>query len=95
MAGAGALAPLLPQPGVLENPDPLAALEELNMGRGRARFRLLPCGSVTAARALLLCFTPDELRVDGKLRRDLVVAVSPHALSPDGEYQAIIGLGGT
>ncbi len=95
IAAAPSLFPLLPDPGPLGDPDPLAALETLNAGERKPRFRLLPCGGVTAARALLLCFTPDALSVDGKtIRRAMAVAVSPHALAPDGEYQAIIRLGG-
>lgn len=87
VAAAEELAPLFDDPGFLFDPDPLAALEASDAG---ARFRLLPCGGVAAERALLLCFRPDAVRVEGRERRDLLVAVSPHALSPDGEYQAII-----
>ena len=93
IASAQALEGLLPEPGPLSEPDPVAALEKLNSGP-RARFRLLPCGGVTAARALLLCFTPDGVEVDGRPRQDLVAAVSPNALAPDGEYLGIIGTGG-
>ena len=86
VVGAVALAPLFDDPAFLTEPDPLAALRA-----GGTRFRLLPCMGVAAQRALLLCFRPDAIRVDGTPRMDLMVAVSPNQLSPDGEYQAITG----
>ena len=45
---------------------------------------------LTAERALLLCFRPEGLTVDGQARRDLLVAVSPNRLSPEGRFDAII-----
>ena len=89
VAGADALAPLFPDPAPLAMPDAVAALSALNAAEG-PRFRLLPCTGAAAGRALLLCFTPDAVAIDGKARRDLAVAVSPSALAPDGSYQAIL-----
>ena len=86
VVGASALAPLFDDPAFLTEPDLLAALK-----RGGTRFRLLPCMGVAARSALLLCFRPDAILVDGIPRTDLMVAVSPNQLSPDGEYQAITG----
>ena len=54
------------------------------------RFRLLPCACAAAERTMLLCFRPDAVLVDGAERRDLVVAVSPNRLCPDGEYRGIL-----
>ena len=88
VAEASALAPLFsdPAPLYLDAPEALARIAGQE-GRG---LRLLPCSCVAAPRALLLCFRPDSITVDGKPRRDLLVAVSPHRLSPEGRYHAII-----
>ena len=88
VASAEALAPLFDDPACLslDAPEALAALAG-EQGRG---LRLLPCSCVTAQRGLLLCFRPDCVRVDTVPRRDLLVAVSPHRLSPEGRYDAIL-----
>ena len=88
VADAAALAPVFDDPALLrlDAPEALARLEG-EQGRG---LRLLPCACVTAERALLLCFRPERLTVDGVERRDLLVAVSPARLSPEGAYDAII-----
>ena len=88
VAEASALAPAFDDPAYLslDAPEALARLEG-EQGRG---LRLLPCACVTAERGLLLCFRPDSISVDGKARRDLLVAVSPHRLSPEGRYDCII-----
>jgi stage II sporulation protein GA (sporulation sigma-E factor processing peptidase) len=67
-----------------ENFEALSASPEL-----RARVRLLPCSNVAAQCSLLLCFRPDEVRV-GAGKTGAIIAVAPHSLSPDGEYQALI-----
>ena len=83
---AETLAPLFP--GELPPlTDPLAALEQLSAFG--LRCRLIPCSCVAAERALLLCFRPDSVRVDGRSRA-LLIGISPHRLSPDGQFQAII-----
>lgn len=69
--------------------DPMQALETLN-DVYPGRFRLLPCACVAAENALLLCFRPDRLCLDGKEQKHALVAISPNLLSPTGEYQAII-----
>ena len=88
VAEAGALAPCFDDPALLllDAPEALARLEG-EQGRG---LRLLPCACVTARRGLLLCFRPELLTVDGQTRADLLVAVSPNRLSPEGRYNAII-----
>ena len=87
IAEAETLAPLLSDSAPLFSPDPLSALSAL-AAQG-LRCRLLPCACVTAPNALLLCFRPDEVWVDGR-RTTLLLGVSPNRLAPDGEYQAII-----
>ena len=86
VADAAALAPLFP-PGTPLGEAPLDALPRLS-GRG-ARFRLIPCSSVGAERALLLCFRPDALAADGAARR-MLVAVSRAPLAPDGAYRGVV-----
>ena len=88
VADPAALAPLFGTEPLPDAGDP-TALERLSAAYPAARFRLLPCRCVAAERALLLCFRPSALRVDGS-RRELLVAVSAGTLSPDGEYQAIL-----
>lgn len=83
MAESQALAPLFP-PGTLPASDPVAAVSAC------PGLRLLSCESVGGS-TLLLCFTPEELRVDG-VRRRLCVAVSPRRLSEDGAYRGLIGI---
>jgi stage II sporulation protein GA (sporulation sigma-E factor processing peptidase) len=90
IAEAAALAPLFPDPAPLTAPDVSAALPRLAQGGVRAR--LVPCACVAAERALLLCFRPDSVRVDGR-EFPLLVAVSPGRLAPDGDYQAIVPCG--
>jgi len=86
VADAAALAPLFP-PGTPLGEAPLDALPRLS-GRG-ARFRLIPCSSVGAESALLLCFRPDALAADGAARR-MLVAVSRAPLAPDGAYRGVV-----
>ena len=90
VAEAAALSPLFDDPAPLLLPDPAEAMEALR-SQG-AVCRLLPCRSVTDGAGLLLCFTPERVEVEEKERRDLLIAVSPHSLCADGEYQAVLPL---
>lgn len=91
VAEAGVLAGLLEGEGAaLLRSDPLESFQALaEAGPLRGRLRLLCCSCVTGADSLLLCFRPDELRVDGR-KSGLSVAVARTALSADGEYQGLI-----
>jgi len=64
-------------------------LQELST-LGAEGFRLLPYSAVGVDAGLLLAFSPESAEVDGA-RRELTVALSPTALSPDGTYSALIG----
>ena len=88
VADADALAPLFDDPALLRLSAP-EALARLDGEQGRG-LRLLPCSCVAAERALLLCFRPERITVDGAPRRDLLAAVSPNRLSPEGRYNAIV-----
>lgn len=89
-ANAEALMPLLP-PGTRltgsaeENFRLLAADETL-----RARLRLIPYSAVGVESGLLLALRPDRILADGKPARSQLVAITPNAVSADGEYQAVI-----
>lgn len=85
--------PLLPAgaEAALEIRDPLLLLEALHALPGlRGSFRLLPYAAVGVEGGLLPVFRPDLLSVDGK-PSELLLALSPTSLSPDGSYQAIVG----
>ena len=86
-----ALSALFDDPAPLLLSDLAAALEALR-AQG-AVCRLLPCRSVTDGAGLLLCFAPARAEIDGNARADLLVAVSPHTLCADGEYQAVLPVG--
>ena len=85
--------PLLPAgaEAALEIRDPLLLLEALHALPGlRGSFRLLPYAAVGVESGLLPVFRPDLLSVDGK-PAELLLALSPTPLSPDGSYQAVVG----
>lgn len=88
VADAAALGALFDEPALLRLDAP-EALSRISGEQGRG-LRLLPCSCVTAPRALLLCFRPERVELDGRERRDLLVAVSPNRLSPEGRYDAIV-----
>ena len=52
--------------------------------------RLIPYAGVEGKSGLLLAFRPDKVTVDGRERRDLIAAVSPGRLGPDGSYDAVL-----
>ena len=54
------------------------------------RIGLIPFSSVGRKNGMLAAFRPDRLTVDGEERSDLLVAVSPGRICPDGEYSAIL-----
>lgn len=78
----GSLAPLFE---LGEPTELLAAADAVPALRGR--LRLIPYSAV-GAKGFLVAFRPDFLRVEGKPRRDLLVALSPSA-SGDG-FEAIL-----
>lgn len=89
-ANAEALYPLLPQgirlsASAEENFRLLAADADL-----RPRLRLIPYAAVGVESGLLLALRPDRILTDGKPAEAALVAVSPNAVCPDGEYQAVV-----
>ena len=88
VVSAAALAPLFPGQNALLEAEAAEALE-LFADAYPGRFRLL-AAQCAGGRTLLLCFRPDALRLDGKVRRDLLVGVSPQRLSADGRFDALV-----
>ena len=54
------------------------------------RLRLIPYSSVGIDAGILLCFSPDELRVNKVAERGMLVAISHTRICGDGEYSAVI-----
>ena len=79
--------------GVLRDaPDGAAALESLaerGLGRG---FRLVPFRSLGTDCGLLPAFRPDEVYIEGKRRRDVLLAVTAAPFERGAPYRAVIGL---
>lgn len=71
--------------------DPVEQMVVLGRMPGNAgRFRLIPFSAVGVSSGVLLCFRPDELRIDGVNEVDVMVAISRDPLCGDGEYAAVI-----
>jgi stage II sporulation protein GA (sporulation sigma-E factor processing peptidase) len=68
-------------------PDGLIALNTL---QSDVKFRLIPYSAVGVAGGALLGFRPEYIGVDGAARRDIVVAISPNAVSDNITYSALI-----
>ena len=77
IAGASQLAPLLGDGVEGLSPTELVALYA-------GKMRLIPYSAVGTRSGLLPAFRPDSLTVDGKVHEDILVAVSPTAVSGDG-----------
>lgn len=70
---------------------PVQALERLNTGCLRGRFRLLPYRAVGVECAFLLALRVDNVRLNGKDCGSMPVALSPTAVSDGGAYCALVG----
>ena len=77
IAGAEQLAPLLG-----EGCENLSPTELITLYAGK--MRLIPYSAVGTQSGLLPAFRPDSLTVDSKAREDILVAISPTAVSGDG-----------
>ena len=90
------LARLLPEAGQelrLCADDAATAMEKLHKKLPGLPMRLIPYRAVGTQRAMLLAVRCDGLRVDGKTRRGIFVAVSPTTVSENGTYEGLIGEG--
>ena len=77
IAGAEQLAPLFG-----ERAKDLSPTELITLYAGK--MRLIPYSAVGTQSGLLPAFRPDSLTVDSKAREDILVAISPTAVSGDG-----------
>ena len=77
IAGAEQLAPLLG-----EGVKALSPTQTVTLYAGK--MRLIPYCAVGTQSGLLPAFRPDSITVDGKVREDIIVAISPTAVSGDG-----------
>ncbi len=69
-----------------------AALEDVCRRHRTLKCRLIPFRSVGGESALLLTVRPDWVRLcpDGKMQNNVLLGLSPAALSEDGSYQALL-----
>lgn len=83
------LAPLLPVQ--IDPADPVGSMERLISANERSRFRLLPYRAVGVEYGMLLAVRTDQVIVNKKTMKGLLVALSPTPVSDGGGYQALIG----
>ncbi|MCL2407991.1 MAG: sigma-E processing peptidase SpoIIGA [Oscillospiraceae bacterium] len=69
----------------------VSVMEELAARSCPLKFRLIPYSAVGVAGGFLLSFKPDEITIDGKPGRGILVAISPNSVSDNGTYSALIG----
>ncbi len=67
-------------------------LETMDRRGGRSRLMLIPFSSIGSAGGMMPAFSPDEIKVDGKVRKDLIAAVSPNRVSDTGTFTALINI---
>ena len=94
VAEADSLEELLPpglRPGPAELRDPAGALERLEDGPWRLRFRLLPYRAVGVERGLLLALRMDRVQVGEEDRGPMLAALSPTPVSDGGAYRVLVG----
>lgn len=89
IAEARELAPLFPgarlEGGAAELVQALSALPGCEK-----RFRLIPYNAVGISGGLLAAFLPDEVKVDGRAERDVLIAINASRLSESGKYAALV-----
>ena len=82
ICSADSLAPLFSEyAGILKSEN---AADIITVPEFAGRLRLIPYSAVGTVSGLMPAFRPDSVTVDGVLRDDLVVAISPTAISGDG-----------
>jgi stage II sporulation protein GA (sporulation sigma-E factor processing peptidase) len=71
----------------MRSPEALIALNSLETG---VSFRLLPYSAVGVEAGALPAFRPTRVAVDGRERRDIIVALSPNDVSDNITYSALL-----
>ncbi|HHT42599.1 MAG TPA: sigma-E processing peptidase SpoIIGA [Firmicutes bacterium] len=77
----------------LEEGDPAALNRFTELETWRTRLRLIPFNSIGKTNGLMLGFRPDEVRIGAHTWTGDIqptVAVHPHNLDPNGEYNALV-----
>lgn len=60
-----------------------------NTDNPNVKIRLIPYSSLGNESGILTGFIPDEVSIDGQKIQEVIVAISPHALSKSNEYNAL------
>lgn len=68
-------------------PDGVPDIE--NSNTGNIKIRLIPFSSLGKSDGMLTGFVPDEVCIDGKKTKNVIVAISPSTLSEGDEYNAL------
>ncbi len=68
---------------------PCGAPDIDSVGDTNIKLRLIPYSSLGKEGGMLAGFVPDEVSIDGKKTEDVIVAISPGALSKSDEYNAL------
>ena len=89
-AEADALRALLPPGTVLDGSAEEIFRRLSDIPELRPRLRLIPYAAVGVEAGLLPAIRPDRILVDGKPAEAHLVALAPNAVSPDGEYRAVV-----
>jgi len=74
--------------------SPVDLLQELEATSDGGSLYLIPYTSVGVAHGFLLAFRPDGLRIDGREKSHVSIALSPTRVSDGGRYTALVN-GGT
>ncbi|MCD7855308.1 MAG: sigma-E processing peptidase SpoIIGA [Clostridiales bacterium] len=83
-----ALKNILPDWDALKN-DPWQYMERQ---RGKLNLSLVPFRSLGAKDGVLLCFLPDEIRVDGEPVYNAEIGLSLNRLSSDGSFKGLLNI---
>ena len=71
--------------------DPIETMVALGRINGyQGRFRLVPYSAIGVDAGMLLCFRPDEVRVNKVPERNLLVGISANRICIGGGYDAVI-----
>ena len=68
-------------------PDGIPDIDNISIGD--VRLRLIPFSSLGNQDGMLTGFVPDEVYIDGRKTQNVIIAISPNALSDCDEYNAL------
>jgi stage II sporulation protein GA (sporulation sigma-E factor processing peptidase) len=75
----------------LRHSSAVEVLEKLGCEGHGTRFRLVPYSAVGVTGGMLLTYRPDAVEIGGKVRRGVLLAVSPNSVSDSASYAALVG----